>query len=449
MTVPLRRTAAAGLVALLVTGLIAGAGSSPATAAAVVYEAELATIVNGTVSTAHPGFTGTGFVDTANVVGAAVEFTVNQAAAATETLVFRYANGSTGNRTAALVVNGVTTATLPFPPTGSWSTWSTQNATGPLAVGANTVRLTATTAGGLANIDSLTVGGGSTNPPQDVLPSLAPNLVAFYDFEHPSTSNAAVELDQGPSRTSINLVNGGAAMRVRDGAHPRSTNSLQLKQVRPTVASNDDWKAGRYSGSGVTSLNAFSHVQGITIMGWFKMTGQNPSPNSNTSSTTDFYGGVGFAGILSGDSNGHPARALIELFKVNGQMRLSVLGRRIDPNPWQVFAANEDWHTILPQNTWVFLTATLNYNTGTMALYKNGQPLPGFYGPGDPWGIGGGGGPFFTSATNPRGIKIGGSFPQNNRETNPCNCRTDSLMFFNRDATPTEVAQQYTLATTP
>lgn len=291
------------------------------------------------------------------------------------------------------------------------------------------------------------VGGGSARAPGGVVPSLVPNLVAFYDFEHPA-ANAATELDQGSSGTTINLLNGGAAMRVKDGAYPTSNTSLQLQQIRPTVASNDDWKAGRYSSSGVSSLKAFSRVSGITIMGWVKMTGQNPSPNSNTSNRNDLYGAVGFAGILSGDSNGHPARALIELFEVNGKLRLAVLGRRIDANDWQVFAANEDWRTLLPQNTWVFLTATLNYNTGTITLYRNGNPVPGFYGPGDPWGVGGGGGPFYTSATNPRGIKIGGSYPQNNKETNPCNCRMDSLMFLNRDASAAEVMQQYTLMTT-
>jgi hypothetical protein len=114
-----------------------------------------------------------------------------------------------------------------------------------------------------------------------------------------------------------------------------------------------------------------------------------------------------------------------------------------------VFAADEDWHTILPQNTWVFLAATLNYDTGAMALYRNGQPVPGFFGvDGDPWEIGGGGGPFRTSPTNPRGIKIGGGFPQNNREDNPCNCRMDALMFLDRDASAGEIAQQYALATT-
>jgi hypothetical protein len=441
MSESVRGTAVLASSAVLATGLL----TAPAVAAPVRYEAEQAVIINGTVASNHPGFTGTGFVDTTNATGSAVEFTVSvPQASPAETLVFRYANGTTADRPATLTVDGAGRGTVAFPPTGDWAAWQARTTTTALAAGTSTVRLTATTSGGLPNLDSLTVG---TAAPADVLPSLAPNLVAFYDFEHPSPADAAVELDQGGSGTSINLINGGAAMRVADGAYPRSTGSLQLQQVRPTVSSNDDWKAGRFSSSGVASLNAFNRVQGITIMGWFKMTGTNPSPNSNTSSTTDFYGAVGLAGLLSGDSDGHEVRALIELFQVNGQIRLVALGRRLDTQPAQTFAANEDWHTLLPQNTWVSLAATLNFNTGAMALYKNGQPIPGFLAvSGDPWGIGGAGGPFFSSATNPRGIKIGGSFPQNTRENNPCNCRMDGLMFLNRDATATEVAQQYALS---
>jgi len=441
MPVTVHRRFVVGLSAVLALGLVTpgGAAASP-----VRYEAEQATIVNGVVASNHPGFTGTGFVDTTNAVGAAVEFSV--AGNGSEQLVFRYANGTTSDRPATLTVNGVGQGTLSFAPTGDWAAWQPRDTTTALAAGANTVRLTATTAGGLPNLDSLTVGVDL--PPSDVVPSLAPNLVAFYDFEHPSPSNAGVELDRGSSGTSVNLVNGGAAMRVADGAYPGSATSLQLKQVRPTVKSNDDWKAGRYSTSGVASLGAFNRVQGVTIMGWFKMTGTNPSPNSNTSATSDLYGAVGLAGLLTGDSDGHAVRALIEVFEVDGQLHLVALGRRIDGQSSQVFAANEDWHTILPQNTWVFLAATMNYDTGAMALYKNGQPVPGFFADdGDPWGIGGGGGPFFTSATNPRGIKIGGSFPQNNKENNPCDCRMDALMFLDRDASASEIAQQFALAT--
>src|SRR6266508_3958476 len=107
------------------------------------------------------------------------------------------------------------------------------------------------------------------------------------------------------------------------------------------------------------------------------MTGQNPSPNSNTANPDDFYGAIGLAGILSGDSDGHAVRALLELIEVSGELRLVALGRRIDGSSSQ---------TLLPPNEWVFLAATFDFNTGAMALYRNGEPMPGFYTvPGDPW----------------------------------------------------------------
>jgi hypothetical protein len=149
------RTAVAPLVAVLAAGLLIGPGAAPASAAPLVYEAEQATIINGTVDSDNPGFTGTGFVNTANVAGSGVEFTLTSAAPAAATLVFRYANGTTADRTATITINGGVHSTQPFPPTGSWSTWNTQTITASLAAGANTVRLTATTSGGLANIDSL------------------------------------------------------------------------------------------------------------------------------------------------------------------------------------------------------------------------------------------------------------------------------------------------------
>jgi hypothetical protein len=287
---------------------------------------------------------------------------------------------------------------------------------------------------------------GHSSP--DVLPSLAPNLVAYYDFEHPVSGDAAQEEDQGFSGTNIDLVNGGAAMRVPDGAYPASAFSLQTGQVDPTLAGNDDWKAGIFSATGVPTLNAFNRVKEITIMGWFKMTGPNPSPNSNTSNPDDVFGAVGLAGILSGDSDGHQVRALLEVIGVSGTLRLVALGRRIDGSSSQTFAAHEDWQTLLPLDEWVFLGATFDFNKGTMGLYRNGQPLDGFYTlPGDPWGVLEGAEPDVTSATDPRGIKIGGSFPQNTREMNPCNCRMDSLMFLDRVVTRGEMMQQYRLTT--
>jgi hypothetical protein len=174
------------------------------------------------------------------------------------------------------------------------------------------------------------------------------------------------------------------------------------------------------------------------------VTGVNPSPNTTTADPDDVYNAVGLAGVLSGNSEGHAVRALLEVIDVSGTLRLVALGRRIDGASSQTFAADEDWRTLLPPNTWVFLAATFDYDNGTMALYKNGRPLSGFYTlPGDPWAITGDPEPDLTSATDPAGIKIGGSFPQNTLERNPCNCRMDSLMFLDRAVLPAEVRQQY------
>jgi hypothetical protein len=278
----------------------------------------------------------------------------------------------------------------------------------------------------------------------DVFPTLRHNLVAFYDFDHPVREDPARERDRGLSGTPITLVNGGAAMRVRDGAYRGSRFSIQAQQVSPATRSTDDWKAGTYSVTGVPTLHAFNAVRAMTIMAWVKMTGTNPSPNSNSANPDDFFGAIGLAGLLSGDSDGHAVRGLLELIQVDGVMRVVALGRRVDGASSQTFAATEDWHTILPQDTWVFLAATFDYDTGTMALYKNGRPLPGSYVlPGDPWTLEGPPEPDLTSATDPRGIKIGGSFPQNTRENNPCNCRFDGLMFLNRAAAPWEILLQY------
>jgi hypothetical protein len=290
---------------------------------------------------------------------------------------------------------------------------------------------------------------GDERRDRDVLPGLERNLVALYDFEHPVAGNPAWEDDQGFSGTDIELVNGGPAMRVADGAHQGSAQSMQAQQVNPAADGNDDWKAGIFSPTGVPSLNPFNGVRGTTIMGWFKMTGPNPSPNTRSANPDDFYGAIGLAGVLSGDSDGHQVRALLELINVNGEMRLVALARRVDGGSSQTFAASEAWPTLLPLNEWVFLAATFDFDKGTMALYRNGEPLEGFYTlAGDPWGVAGPPEPDFTSATDPRGIKIGGSFPQDTRETNPCNCRMDSLMFLDRAVSRGQVRRQHRLATT-
>ncbi|HYG93167.1 MAG TPA: PQQ-dependent sugar dehydrogenase [Nocardioides sp.] len=266
--------------------------------------------------------------------------------------------------------------------------------------------------------------------PKPVEPALVDDLVASYDFEHPFAANDAYEEDQGSSRTLLQLINGGEDMRVADAAYPGSLHALQIHGAAESPT-GQAWKAGVWDGDGADSLRAFNGAEAISVMGWFKMTGQNPTAGFNA---------IGLAGVLSGNSDGHGVRALLELIQVDGELRLVALGRRIDTGSSQTFAASQDWQDLLPQDEWVHLAATFDYTTGEMALYRNGEALDGFYtNAGDPWQVDGTG----TSPTDPRGIKIGGSFPQNGSERNPCNCRMDALMFFDSELSKSEVARQY------
>ena len=72
-------------------------------------------------------------------------------------------------------------------------------------------------------------------------------------------------------------------------------------------------------------MKAFSGARGMSIMTWVKITGEAPARNSNSSGTSDRYGAIGIAGVLSGDSDGHAARALLETENHDGAMRLIAL----------------------------------------------------------------------------------------------------------------------------
>jgi hypothetical protein len=276
-----------------------------------------------------------------------------------------------------------------------------------------------------------------------VFPGIANNLQVYYDFEHPAPDDPSRELDQGRSHSDLTLLNGGMRMRTRDGAYAASRSSLQFEQVNPHRLGNDDWKAGLFEEAGAPSLAAFNAAKGVTFMGWVKMTGAGPALNTNTPEPDDRYNAIGIAGLLSGSSDGHAVRAMLELIRVDGVLRLVAVGRRLDDGRSQQFAATEDWRTLLPIGQWVHVAASADFSTGTLSLYRNGRPLAGNYTQqDDPWGVGPGG-DFVTSATNPRGIKLGGSFPQNTQEKNPCDCRMDDLMFLDRAVTQVEVNQQY------
>lgn len=90
-------------------------------------QAEDVTLNGVTVETNHAGYTGTGFGDYTATIGDYIQWE-DYAISNTGTyrLTFRYANGSVSNRPVALKINGTTeVATLNFPVTTAWDTWST------------------------------------------------------------------------------------------------------------------------------------------------------------------------------------------------------------------------------------------------------------------------------------------------------------------------------------
>lgn len=136
-------------------------GDSLAAAAAVTLqrEAEDAALTGAVKSSLHAGYTGSGFADYINATGDNVRWTATVAAAGRYTLKFRYANGGAASRPLAIKVNGNTVAAgLAFPPSGSWTAWTTAGVEANLIAGANSIQATAIGSSG-PNVDHLQVAG--------------------------------------------------------------------------------------------------------------------------------------------------------------------------------------------------------------------------------------------------------------------------------------------------
>ncbi|WP_117212156.1 GDSL-type esterase/lipase family protein [Allorhizocola rhizosphaerae] len=168
--------------------------STTASAAATRYEAEGASATcDGFIESNHTGYSGTGFCNANNAVGAAAQFTVTASAAGQATLAIRYANGGTANRPADIFVNGaVAHAGAPFDLTGAWATWVTKTLTVSVNAGSNNIRLSPTTANGLPNIDYLDFEANGVSPSPSASSSPPPGRPAECTGTSPIRCNFAV-----------------------------------------------------------------------------------------------------------------------------------------------------------------------------------------------------------------------------------------------------------------
>ncbi|HEX6685174.1 MAG TPA: carbohydrate-binding protein [Candidatus Limnocylindrales bacterium] len=232
----LAKVAAIAAVTIVLSGAVA------AHAAPTRYEVENAPATcDGTIASNHSGFSGSGFCDTPNTTGAAAQFTVNAPSAGTATLGIRYANGGAADRPAT--VNGG--ATVSFPGTGAWNAWATATLTIQVSAGNNTIRLAATTASGLPNVDYLDFEVGGTVPPggrlmenlgrgvvavrsnsTDVLVSwrllgLDPNGIGFNVYRS-TAGAAAVRLNPSVLTGGTNFVDRTANLTQANSYHVRA-----------------------------------------------------------------------------------------------------------------------------------------------------------------------------------------------------------------------------------
>ena len=115
--------------------------------------------LNGTIDNNHTGFTGSGFLNTDNVTGAGISWSVNIPLTGTYTLKWRYA--SISSRPANLKVNETTVASnIAFASSDAWTNWiETGNTSVTLTAGTRVIRLEAAGPSGLGNIDNITITG--------------------------------------------------------------------------------------------------------------------------------------------------------------------------------------------------------------------------------------------------------------------------------------------------
>jgi hypothetical protein len=232
-------------VATLLAGVVGVLTAGQAHAAPTRFEAENPPAVcTGTIDNNWAGFSGSGFCNGTNAVGAFAQFTVNASAAGTATLGFRFANGTTTARPASLIVNGSTVQTPSFEGTGAWTTWVTKTVTVSVNSGSNTIRLNPTTASGLPNVDSLDVevtGTPSTTPP--------PGSTLFA-AANGRDAGAGTQADPTTITAAITRVAAGGTIFLRGGTY-------NLSQTVTIALGNNGTSSAR------KTLSAFQNEQPI------------------------------------------------------------------------------------------------------------------------------------------------------------------------------------------
>lgn len=129
----------------------------------------------GNVDNRHAGFSGDGFIDTENLLGAYIRWQVHANQSNVYKVHIRFANGGDAARPGVMTVNENNGASVDFNfnATNGWATWSEESYDITLSSGSNTIELAATSDAGLPNIDYLAITGAGISSDECPLPDVA------------------------------------------------------------------------------------------------------------------------------------------------------------------------------------------------------------------------------------------------------------------------------------
>lgn len=200
------------------------AGNTGKTACTTAAEAELeACAFEGVTETSNSGYKGTSYLNINNAIGSGITFSVNASVAGNATISFRYSNGGTADRPAQVILNGVTQANnLSFPTTGSFTSWKSVDLTLNLQKGNNTIKISSTTADGLANIDQIGYVSSSLTKGNCVVTDISESNSSFDNlkiYPNPVTDRFVVKQPgfftyQLIDETGVIILNGNALDEV-------------------------------------------------------------------------------------------------------------------------------------------------------------------------------------------------------------------------------------------
>lgn len=180
--------------------------SNPVTASTYQAESFTAQSTGNINTTQFSGYTGSGYIDYGNFSGAWIEWNnVTSSQAGSRTLTFRYANGSTVNRTCNITVNGNSAGTVSFAPSSAWTTWKTMSITVTLNGGNNTIRVTSTTSAGGPNLDKMDVAATTSSASQGQAIMMEVESSGIDVYPNPSNGEIHIRLKSADSKAAVSI----------------------------------------------------------------------------------------------------------------------------------------------------------------------------------------------------------------------------------------------------